>query len=203
MRRRLFIAINLPAELQRRLAAAVAPLRAFFPDARFIKPENIHITISFLGYQPDDAIPKIVEAIREAARAIESPEIAFTKITYGPPSRGRSALRRGEGAAGKNPRMLWLLGDEATDERLGRVKTNLENEMEARNIRFDREEFRTFRTHATLARFQASKKYQNRDSVILPAFVARFAADSLDLMESHLGRSGAEYTRLASFAVGG
>lgn len=188
MRHRLFIAINLPDEVKRHLSSVLTSLIPQFPDVRFVKPENIHLTISFLGYQNDDMIPNILEAMQITADNAELPEISLTKIVYALP--------------GKKPRMLWLAGDEATDEKLGMIKKRAEDEMNERSVRFDREEFRKFHTHATLARFESSQNYGVRDAILLPEFTARFEATSLDLMESHLGRRGPEYALLNAFTFG-
>ena len=195
MRRRLFVAINLPFEVRARLAGVTEPLAPLFPEARWTRPEDMHITISFLGYQEDAAIPTIMDALRAAAGEASPPEIAFIKIIGGPP--------------GNTPRMLWLVGDEKTDRRLAVLKAAVERELGERGICFDRpasyrrgkEEFRKFHTHVTLVRFNTNdvESKIHRVPISIDCGV-QFVAEAFYLMESTLKRTGAEYTRLQAFA---
>jgi 2'-5' RNA ligase len=66
---RLFIAIPLPPDITRALAAARAELEAHGATGRFIPRENYHITLHFLG--ETDALKDITDAMREAVRDIK------------------------------------------------------------------------------------------------------------------------------------
>ena len=59
---RLFIAAPVPAELRRALARTQASLRANGARGRFAPPENLHMTLVFLGNVPDPA--PVIEAMR-------------------------------------------------------------------------------------------------------------------------------------------
>lgn len=169
--KRLFIAINLPDEVKNRIKKVIGGI----PDFRWIPPENWHLTLVFLGSQPDEAIIPILESIRESAQNFPAPVIEFEKIIYGPPN--------------KPPRMIWLTGIKETSKILGEIKNKLEDDLIENRVRFKIEN-RPFNAHLTLTRFESiSENFQLSQ---LPAPI-NFTAQSLDLMESHLKRSGAEY----------
>src|SRR5690242_10770634 len=51
---RLFLAINLDPAVRRAVIEAVAPLRTIAPDLAWVREPNLHLTVKFLGEQPDD-----------------------------------------------------------------------------------------------------------------------------------------------------
>lgn len=185
MKRRLFIAINLPVEIKQKLGAEVGELKELFIkaglDIRFLSAENWHLTLTFLGYQDDADINLIINALQAVAPKFDMPVIEFEKIIYGPPD--------------KPPRMIWLTGTKETSKSLAAIKDELEKELIDQGVRFQRES-RLFNAHLTLARFELSKKSLPD---IEKSFSHEFGAKSLDLMESHLKRTGAEYEILSSF----
>ncbi len=96
MNYRLFIAINIPDKVKNEIDAVIHGV-SLEEGGRLISPENWHLTISFLGHQPEEKINLIVEAIKETVANFSSPEINLEKIIYGPVSQ---------------PRMIWLTGSE-------------------------------------------------------------------------------------------
>lgn len=152
-------------------------------NLRFIDPQNWHITISFLGYQNSAEVPKIMEAVKEIASAALSPKVIFDKITYGPDT--------------YHPRMVWLKTTNETSLNLGKIKKNLEDNLEKSGIKFKREN-RQFSGHITLARMRFYDK-KLKLPIIDEGNNFEFYAKSLDVMESALKRGGAEYSLLGKF----
>lgn len=180
MRRRLFISLEIPGPLLKTIGKAAERMN-LPPEIRILHPESWHITLSFLGEQDDGDITRIISAMERTAPEFECPEIVLEKFSLAPP--------------GKKPRMIWLETDAKTSSGLAEIKNVLEENLDENGIRFESEHKR-FNGHITLARFRE-----------LPASVGSinqkagwgFTAKSLDLFESVLKRSGAEYIRLASF----
>lgn len=181
--KRLFIAINLPKTAKDRIGEAVSQLPDY-GNARFVSPQNWHLTISFLGYQPDEAFGPILEATKETVADFSGPTIELEKIFLAPPDRPEK-------------RMVWLAGAKKTSEILGKLKNNLEKKLIENKVRF-KIDYPVFNSHLTLVRMEyASRSFLAPE---LPDFrPIVFQAESLDLMESHLKRSGAEYEILSSF----
>ena len=49
---------------------------------RFIPISNLHITLTFLGYQEETSFSLISSAMEKTSKLFESPEIVFDKIDY-------------------------------------------------------------------------------------------------------------------------
>ena len=193
--RRLFIAINLPKNIKEKIRETIERIKenAQLPeDIRWTPPENWHLTLTFLGYQPDENIPRITEAIqstiKNCAGTLKSTEIIFEKLSFAP--------------AEKQPRMIWLSGDKETSKNLSIIKNELDNLLNENGVKF-KIEHRNFNSHITLARFEPLAKSEI-ENIKLPAVEKlNFRAKSLDLMESHLKRTGAEYEILTSLTFSG
>lgn len=182
---RLFIAINLPQEIKDKTEEAINKIQPLFNNSqvRFLTPKNWHLTITFLGYQPDEAMGPILKSIQETAAGFDPVLIKFEKIIYGPP--------------GKPARMLWLAGAKETSQNLSEIKNKLEDLIVENGVKFNREN-RLFNAHLTLARF-SNPLTKLSDDLIAPLSLS-FEAKTLDLMESRLKRTGAEYKLLSQFA---
>ena len=69
--RRLFVALEPPEPVRRRIAALAEELRRGAGQAgdevRWVRPENVHLTLQFLGAVPDERVAAVEAAVREAA----------------------------------------------------------------------------------------------------------------------------------------
>ncbi len=63
---RLFVALDLPREVRRRLGEAGAAAAAAAPGGRAVPPANLHVTLDFLGRVPPGAWPEVRAAVLEA-----------------------------------------------------------------------------------------------------------------------------------------
>jgi len=70
---RLFVALEPPDLVRRRLGALQARLRheagRHADEVRWVDPANVHLTLQFLGAAPEERVRAISEAIAEVARA--------------------------------------------------------------------------------------------------------------------------------------
>ena len=59
--RRVFIAADISDELRRRAAAHIGDLRSRYPQKgiSWVRAENLHLTLRFLGETPDERLTKI------------------------------------------------------------------------------------------------------------------------------------------------
>ena len=178
--KRLFIAINIPPDIKKRIEEIIEDSKA---EIRFLPPENWHLTISFLGYQPDEAVSPIIESLKETAEYFPAPLIVFDKTIFGPPA--------------KPARMIWLISPKEISQNLDKIKNYLEDSLAKNRVSFQREN-RAFNNHLTLVRFQRDSMPNLADIKLPPIDLIKFQAQNLDLMESHLKRTGAEYEILTS-----
>ncbi len=181
---RLFIAVELPANVRQRLADVADELRGMgLERLRWVRPENIHITLKFLGETPADRQPQIEDALRAAAEGVASHELTLGEL--------------GKFGGRQNPRVLWV--DVRGDvDALKALQKRVDAGIAALGFPADE---RPFAAHLTLARVPQD----------LAKKVARPLAEAIDavkvpdppipvrevvLMRSELRREGPVYTRL-------
>jgi RNA 2',3'-cyclic 3'-phosphodiesterase len=175
---RLFIGIPLPEEIRQRLNAMCSGL----PGARWVRPENLHITLRFIG-EVDDGV---AEDLDSALLAIRTPGFVATINGIGSFSRGRRV------------HTLWAAVD------AGEAIVHLHEKVESAVVRSGFEpEGRKFTPHVTLARLKRTPArrigdYMESHGVF---FAGPFTADRFTLFRSHLGHSGAYYEALADYRL--
>jgi 2'-5' RNA ligase len=180
---RLFFAIELPAMAQ----AALGRLRSNQDsrDYRWVDPSLLHLTLAFLGEQPQDRL----EALQQVGAA-----------AAGASSQGTLRLgMAGSFGPKRAPRVLWV--DLAGDlEALTVLHTNLAKRLHVAD--FPVEE-RPFRPHITLARRRETA--HGGPPAGWPPTVggSPFALDTLTLMQSRLSPRGPTYTPVFQFPLGG
>src|SRR5208337_4620496 len=76
---RIFIGIDLDPEVRALIERFLEGVRGFAPDARWVRPESLHITLKFIGEQP----PERVEAISERLRRVEGGAFEIRSAGYG------------------------------------------------------------------------------------------------------------------------
>jgi len=185
MKRRIFIAINLPENIKKKLA----DFQDKWPElpARWTKQENIHITLVFIGYVKDEEIPEICKVVKQVASKNKPFLINLTKVIYGPPKK-------------MPPRMVWAEGEKSKE--LANLKTNLENSLiNSKNVGYQKAEARAFSPHITLARIRSLEWRQiepEERPEIKEDISLNFEVESIEVMESQLKRGGAEYMVLES-----
>jgi len=191
-KRRIFIAVNLPEDIKKRLLDWQKKWEHI--PVRWTKKDSLHLTLIFIGYADEQEIYEICRLTKEIAKNYEPLNIIFEKILYGPP-----ALRQ---AQGKPPRMIWLKGKQS--EELSKIKNELENVfVSSGEISSFRAERRPFSPHITLARIKMEQwRNLQEKPQIEQDFKAIVPVASIDVMESDLKRDGAEYTILEVCPLG-
>ncbi len=91
---RSFIAISLPFELWQRLDSLQQELKQHLPELRLASTHNLHLSLQFLGDQPQDVLDKVGQLLQSLAASTPS----FTVTLKGV----------GSFPAGKRPRVVWL-----------------------------------------------------------------------------------------------
>jgi 2'-5' RNA ligase len=180
---RLFIAINVDSALQAPLAAVQATLKTTAAPVSWVKPENLHFTLKFLGEVPETRLPALQETFRSSVAGLHSFTLSLAGLGTFPP-RGR-------------PRVVWVGVEQGVEEMKmlqGRIDETL------LPLGFAREA-RPFQPHLTLGRV--------RDVGRLDALLAALRATEIgrvgqmqvrcvDLMRSQLNPAGSVYTRVES-----
>jgi 2'-5' RNA ligase len=185
-RARLFVALDLPEPVREGI---VGWQHAELSDdaLRVVGPENLHITLAFLGYTPEKAIESVAEVVN--AVTAHAPRIELAPEPVGRP-KGR-------------PRLLAL---DAQSEQTIDLQADLERELVAK--RLYKPEKRPFWPHVTVARVRPEKRGSKRPARIesapgpLPeALCEPFFSLRCTLYRSMLRPQGAEYAPLAQVAL--
>ena len=186
MLHRIFLAINLPPEIKNKLEQLQSQWSGI--PAKWVKIENLHITLLFLGSVKSEFLPKIFETTKTVAESFSSFEIKLKKIAFFPPKK-------------MPPRMIWVFLEES--KTLTDLKTALEQKIITQKPSFQQEE-RKLSPHITLARIKKFE-FRNLEKDEIPevneTINLSFGARSIDIMESHLKRGGPLYSLLQSFPL--
>src|SRR5574341_1265941 len=184
---RLFVAVNLPSEVRERLAAEQDRLRRAQADVSWVRAENIHVTLKFLGETEEKRLDRIRPGLLEVARGSAPFRIRVSGLgSFG----------------GRVPRVVWVGVQEGAEPLSGLAK---DVEAAMAHLGFPREK-RGFSAHLTLGRVRSP-----RNAAALLAALAETGAGpfgtvevtQFDLMQSDLRPTGSVYTVLAEFPLGG
>jgi 2'-5' RNA ligase len=181
---RLFLAINLTPEVRHTIAEAAAPLKAIAPELSWVKEDKIHLTVKFLGEQPEEMAAKVTEAMRSVGTRNRTIDVEIGGVGAFPNFR--------------RPRVVWI--GVTPDPKLELLHHDVESACESLGLPVDG---KPFRPHLTLARVKsrATDPRALRDLASAAkevAYVEEVVIDAVDLMESELTTSGSRYRVIAS-----
>jgi 2'-5' RNA ligase len=177
---RTFIAIEVGNDVKARAADLIKRLKKAEADVNWVEPQNMHITLKFLGNVPNVEVPDVCRIAQVVAEEFEPFEIEFAGAGAFPDV--------------KRPKTLWI--GVVQDEGFGRLEA-LVNRLEERlqsDMGFARER-RRFHPHLTIGRVNHDSGGSLGEIVAAQAgFDAALAAvDELLVFASFLERSGPTY----------
>jgi 2'-5' RNA ligase len=182
---RLFIALDIPAEIREQLNRYMDRLRPLAPDARWARVESLHVTLKFIGEVKDAKLPEIKAAlgpIKAEPFAVEFKDVGFFP-------------------APKSARVFWA-GVHAT-EALAQLASAVEAAVEKVGIAREK---RAYHPHLTLARAPEGARHcfrllQERLSTEESPYFGTMTAQEFFLYQSQIMRGGSRYTKLERFAL--
>jgi len=184
---RSFLAFELPPEIKSAVAQVSDSLRKSALDVRWVKVENIHLTIVFMGNTNTDHIHAIGHDIKKICSQYGSFDISIKGMGCFPNSR--------------RPRVLWV-GLDGDLERMAQFRDDLQDQLKPFGIKVEK---RKFKPHLTLGRFRSSRKTDSRlDEALTSHGVLNspfFPLNELILFKSDLKPSGAVYTKLEAWPL--
>jgi 2'-5' RNA ligase len=174
---RMFVAVETPGAIRRKMELAQLCLEPIAKDLKWIPPENIHLTLKFLGDVEEGRIPRILDTVREVARETHAFRLSTEQVEGAPRS--------------DQARVVWLgIGGET--EILSRLQRRLEDEAEQMGIQREK---RKFYPHITFARSRR-RPVHLPDEVSDLANPVHFMVQRLVVFRSQLRPEGAVYTPL-------
>ncbi|MGH9849358.1 MAG: RNA 2',3'-cyclic phosphodiesterase [Blastocatellia bacterium] len=178
---RTFIAIEIPAEIKTALSRLQTELRRAGAEVSWTKPENIHLTLKFLGEIEETLVSEIERACVDVAAEFQPFTLDLDSTGVFPNAR--------------QPRVLWA-GLAGETEKAVEIQRRLDERLAA--IRFDREE-KSFRPHLTIGRVKSNRRTRELLALTRSYQLPRLAFDVKEIvvMKSELLPAGARYTSLA------
>ena len=142
---RTFIAIDLPNDIKDVIAGLQERLKVPAADVKWVAPENVHLTLKFLGEIDEAKLDKVIKIIEGSAGNTHGFQLrlsslgAFPKINF--------------------PRVIWV-GIDRGEKEAKEIAEELEEKIA--KIGIPKEE-RSFSSHITIGRVRSAK---NRDKLL-------------------------------------
>ncbi len=179
---RAFIAIDLPEVIRGELARWQRTFASVCPDARWTRPEGIHLTLKFLGEISAEQV-KQVTGMLASPGAFEPFKVEVREFGFFPDAR--------------RPRVFWagINAPQALRDLAARVEEAMEK------LDFPSEQ-RDYNPHLTLARFKTPRPQPELVAAVekqRELSLGSFEASEFFLFESKLSPRGAEYRKVARF----
>jgi 2'-5' RNA ligase len=180
---RAFIAVDTPPDIRAALAVEQARLKKLGANVGWVAPDNLHITLLFLGDLLGAQVAPLAAALDAVAGLCTPFELTVAGLGwFGPP---------------RSPRVVWA-GVSDAGERLVFLQKQIEEQARALELR---SETRPFHPHLTLGRVRPG------GHAALPALTraleqandtayGRCAVGTVRLMQSRLGPGGAQHSLL-------
>ncbi|MDX1944827.1 MAG: RNA 2',3'-cyclic phosphodiesterase [Pirellulaceae bacterium] len=188
---RTFVAVELSPQVKARAKELIGKLRGAAATVNWVRPEEMHLTLKFLGDVPDTDTPDICRVVAAAVADFEPFEIVC---------RGAGAFPTAE-----HPRTLWI-GIRDGAEELTRLQGAIDDALK-RELGFAREP-RRFQPHLTIGRVKHEPPEAAGELARLVAEQAEFdgdlaAIDEVVVFASYLDRRGPRHEALATAGLGG
>jgi RNA 2',3'-cyclic 3'-phosphodiesterase len=179
---RLFVALEIPSAVRENLAALLKPLRAVSPQTRWVRPENLHVTLKFVGEVAEAKLAGFRGALA-GVRSEQPVTLDFRGLGFFPDE--------------KHPRVFWA--GIAASPNLKTLAADIDKATEKLGIMIEK---RPFSPHLTLARFEPPRLPEKLRAAIQENAARDFGSlrtSQFHLIESKLKPTGAEYTTVDSF----
>lgn len=182
MKRRCFLSLNMPKEAIPSLDLIISELKKKNANQpiSYVKPENIHLTLHFLGYRSDEEIENISLLAGDVLKNHKPFHLRTSGFSCFPNMR--------------NPRVLFLEGEGERDKARN-IHAKLKKGLESLGIATDS---RPWAIHFTLARIKSPAQLSLENN---PVPEINFFVDAVYLMESVLSPHGARYTVIKKFSL--
>lgn len=188
---RLFVAIPIPTEVKDSLRAAQTKLKTVLPQGStaWTKPDNMHLTLRFLGDVVGESVPEISRRLCESMYGFGALELICERLGCFPHPRF--------------PRVVWAWVHDEPGERLAELHRQI-NDAVAGFAEQPAEA--PFVGHITLARPKlikragAEKLFRHLDEAVATRY-GTWRAAAVSLIRSELSASGSRYTTLDVFPL--
>lgn len=178
---RTFLAIEIPKHIRKKINTFIQEEKEKNLPIKWVKFDNLHITLKFLGEIDEKKKQEMTPAIQEVAKQYTSFNMSLEGVGCFPSPR--------------NPRVLWI-GAKEGSEHLCTIAQVLEEKL----VQFGFKEEKRFHPHLTIGRI---KKFCKVDTLLEKDIKTEFfSINSITLFKSTLKPEGPIYEELTRFHVG-
>lgn len=181
IKKRLFIALNLPFAIKKEIACILAGFRQKYRGIKWVEEDNLHLTLHFLGYVEKEKEELVIKVMAGA-------EGKFKEFIFDIGEIGSFPNLR-------SPRVIFLNVRQVNGGSVFDLQRELGNKLADLGFTIDH---RPWRAHITLGRV---RDYCALGDLQGEPAKQRFSVKSFELMESKLLPTGAEYKVAASFKM--
>lgn len=181
---RLFIAIELPAQIRDLLERIQKELKSSGADVKWVDPKNIHLTLKFIGETQEKKLDIIMQIIEAAVKNTDSFDAQLSSLGAFPKI--------------SSPRVIWI-GTGEGEESITRLAKNIEKTLEKIGILPEK---RAFSAHITIGRTRSDLGLQKLSGFLvsvgknIPFDNLRFNVNKVTLFKSTLTSRGPVYEPL-------
>jgi len=182
---RVFIAIEIDSEIKDKLSEYLSKLKRTGADVKWVSPENIHLTMKFIGYIEKEALVDLNKVVNDAVS-----NIAFS-ISIGDIGAFPSLNK---------PRVVFVCAQERGNNLLN-IYERLDKGVESLGIK---KESKKYVGHITLGRVKSQRNISRLINTLNSGAEYYFGCEkvtSLSLIQSKLTPTGSFYTRLNNFIL--
>jgi RNA 2',3'-cyclic 3'-phosphodiesterase len=184
---RIFIALDIPADIRARMLEYAERARRLAPEARWARPEGLHVTLKFIGEVSDAKVQETKSALTAVKAAPFA--VTFENVGFFP--------------SPKSPRVFWIgvEGGPALRELAAAI------DLATHQLGIAKEE-REFNPHVTLGHTGSGPGTHHRLRVLASSLQAEAAphfgtmtAREFFLYQSQPQKGGSKYTKLQRFGL--
>ncbi|MDP9295909.1 MAG: RNA 2',3'-cyclic phosphodiesterase [Actinomycetota bacterium] len=177
------MAAEIPEAIRQQLDRDLSSLRERLPRARWVPPENWHLTLKFIGA----VWPRLVDDVRRA--------LGEVGMAHAPFQTRLAAV--GAFPSERHARVVWA-GLDDQDGRIGAIASDLDAVL----AEFAKREDRPFSPHLTVARLRIPAPIEGDLRALRNVSSDPFPLDRVVLYRSHLRRPFPIYEPVGTFRLG-
>jgi len=193
---RIFIALDIDGAIRQRIQRFMEGVSGFAPDARWVRPESLHVTLKFIGEKPVE----VVEEIKRTLSSVRSESVELTFRGYGffPTAKAARVFWVGIESGSQLPSLA-----KAVDEACFALGIPKENHPFTPHLTLARGGGRSGAPgrHKNDAPNRNFHHLQNKLAALPTPDFGTMAAREFFLYLSQLSQGGSRYTRIARFAL--
>jgi 2'-5' RNA ligase len=184
MNKRLFLAINIPKDIKDQLADLLLKLQENNKNKpiKWVEPENVHLTLHFLGDTPEEKIKEIDQTLQPIVADFPTLDFQLSDSINAFPNLNL-------------PQVIFLEMKELNDGKTLKMQKQIGEALEDIGFTIDK---RPFRLHLTLGRVKFKTEI---DITNFQIHNSEFRIKEIDLMASQLTPSGPIYSVVTNYKL--